>query len=71
MEGPTPVSTLLHSATLVIVGVSVYVRLVTIDLSGVCILYLAGLVVILCSVSNDLDVKKCAALSTCVSVSLI
>ena len=72
MEGPTPVSTLLHSATLVLVGIIVWshdVERVSIGvlfaMSGV------GWALICFGWGFESDCKKVCAVSTCIMVGVI
>lgn len=77
MEGPTPVSALLHSATLVTAGVVVCVKVseVWIDSSCICFLLCAlGSVTSLfsgCCACLYLDLKRVVAYSTCLHVGLL
>ena len=66
MEGPTPVSSLLHSATLVISGVIVYLKVVCITFFSVLpMIITVFVVVVISSMFVDNDIKKQAAISTC------
>ena len=67
MEGPTPVSALLHSATLVVAGVFVLIKLVRVYSFYCCCSCLFFAYVGL----SCLDVKKVVAYSTCCQVSLL
>lgn len=72
MEGPTPVSALLHSATLVIAGVIIYTRTsANYQLSLIPVIICVGTVLVCVSHMNDPDIKKCAAISTCIVLSLL
>jgi NADH-quinone oxidoreductase subunit L len=72
MEGPTPVSALLHSATLVIAGVIIYSRSSSsYQASTLSSLILVGTLLVLLSFTHDADSKKCAAISTCIMISLL
>lgn len=69
MEGPTPVSALLHSATLVICGVLYYIKLFnfmkfSILISIVCL----GLYIIVLTSYLEYDLKKIAAVTTCIAM---
>jgi len=72
MEGPTPVSSLLHSATLVLSGIIVYCSnlcyshvtlLSTTFAIGTCIIVIHSVI--------DSDIKKVAAITTCISISIL
>src|SRR4051812_21246972 len=67
MEGPTPVSALLHSATLVVAGVFVLIKLVRVYSFYCCCSCLFFAYIGL----SCLDVKKVVAYSTCCQVSLL
>ncbi len=72
MEGPTPVSALLHSATLVIAGVIVFSRsFCSYQLTTLFSILIAGTILVLISYVHDADTKKCAAISTCIMLSLL
>jgi NADH-ubiquinone oxidoreductase chain 5 len=72
MEGPTPVSALLHSATLVIAGIIVYSRSVaSYQLTPLLCVLIVGTLLVLASYVHDTDTKKCAAISTCIMLSLL
>ena len=73
MEGPTPVSALLHSATLVLTGILLYVYLTDCSPTpDTLILTLSSAAIIIpLSTSFDFDAKKIAALSTCLMISLL
>jgi hypothetical protein len=73
MEGPTPVSSLLHSATLVLTGLLLYVLLAdsTSSPDWFSLLLMSGSLVIPISCSFDPDAKKLAALSTCLMISFL
>jgi NADH-quinone oxidoreductase subunit L len=72
MEGPTPVSALLHSATLVIAGVIIYTRsIASYQLSWLHVVVAVGAVLVCMSYVVDPDSKKVAAVSTCIMLSLL
>jgi len=70
MEGPTPVSALLHSATLVLTGLLYYLRFVDSILLSVLIFILSfGTLSISYTSMLDADIKKVAAISTSTMIS--
>lgn len=72
MEGPTPVSALLHSATLVIAGIIVFTRSSgSYQLTTLSAILISGTLLVLVSYVHDTDTKKCAAISTCIMLSLL
>jgi NADH:ubiquinone oxidoreductase subunit 5 (subunit L)/multisubunit Na+/H+ antiporter MnhA subunit len=77
MEGPTPVSAFLHSATLVTSGIILFYKHMYLIISNnsiaICFLLLGGISCFLNSLSsiNSLDVKRIIAYSTCTHISLI
>ena len=72
MEGPTPVSALLHSATLVLSGIILYIKYASLSYPLLSItLLLCSILIISTSVTIDSDIKKQAAISTCIVVSVV
>lgn len=73
MEGPTPVSSLLHSATLVLTGLLLYVLMTDASYTpdSYSLILMSGALIIPISCSFDPDVKKLAALSTCLMISFL
>ena len=78
MEGPTPVSALLHSATMVTAGVYLFLRLIEIMYNSSIfwiyfILFISGITSIFCGLYAlvKFDVKKIIAFSTCSQLGLM
>lgn len=69
MEGPSPVSALLHSATLVVAGILVFYRQFQLNCAELVFsASLFGLFATCTSATSDSDVKKVAAVSTCILI---
>lgn len=74
MEGPTPVSSLLHSATLVIAGILTVSYRVTVSIPGEPFIYILctiGICLLTSSAVNDSDLKRTLAYSTSSMISLL
>ena len=78
MEGPTPVSALLHSATMVTAGVYLFLRLSDIIYNSsiiwiYCIIIIGGITSIFCGIYAlvKFDIKKIIAFSTCSQLGLM
>lgn len=72
MEGPTPVSTLLHSATLVLAGLIVYTHYAHVLAVTPLILVLTiGYTCVCTSWCIDADAKKVCAISTALTIALL
>lgn len=72
MEGPTPVSTLLHSATLVITGLMIYSHDVhDARMTPLAIMLCIGAVVTCTAYNIEADTKKICATSTCIMIILL
>lgn len=65
MEGPTPVSSLLHSCTLVMAGLFTLLRISLPEISGVTLMFMALSGIFVAAYSQvDRDAKKIVATST-------
>jgi len=72
MEGASHVSALLHSATLVIAGIIVFIRNAKISCGELLfLLFIFGLIITTMTLQNSSDTKKTAATSTCILIALI
>jgi NADH:ubiquinone oxidoreductase subunit 5 (subunit L)/multisubunit Na+/H+ antiporter MnhA subunit len=72
MEGPTSVSALLHSATLVVAGLIVAQHKATFSSSLLLFcLFACGFVLLCVTVNSDPDAKRLAAISTCMMILLL
>lgn len=72
MEGPTPVSSLLHSATLVLAGIIMWCHeAVVLSSSTLLLCSVCGWVLVCLGYNVDGDYKKLGAVSTCCMVTMV